>query len=146
MKRDFGNNPLPEWTRGALVASRKNGDAAPALLERAGEDFHHGRLAGATDAEVANADDLAAEGVVAENPVVPEMQPGLNPDFIELGQAQQRRTGKPRRPITAPFKDDVEDVLLNVFSPLPHVQGIVPYREVRVKPTSLVPGQKASDG
>jgi hypothetical protein len=58
--------------------------------------------------------------------MVPEMQTGLNADFIELGQTQQGCADESRGPIMTPFKNNLEDILLDVFSPLPHVQAILP--------------------
>jgi hypothetical protein len=90
-------------------------------LEGAGKDLDYGRLAGAADAQVPNTDDLAAEGVVAKDAMLPKAQADLNAQLIKFGQSQQDHAGNARGQITTTFEYDVEHVLLDDFSPLPHV-------------------------
>src|SRR5208283_2612095 len=90
---EFREQPLPERSRDTFVAPRENSHTTATLLEGAGEDFHHGCLAGSANTEVADADDLAAEGVVAEDAVLPEAQPDLDAQLVNLGEAEQNRAG-----------------------------------------------------
>ena len=120
MEGDFGDDAFPERPGRALVPAREDGDAATGLLEGAGEDFDDRGFAGTADSEVANADDLAAECVVAENPVVPEPEAELDGGGVDAGQTEEKPAGQARAEIPAAFEDDVENVLLDGFSPLPH--------------------------
>ena len=117
---DFGDDALPEGAGGAFVTTGEDGDAAAGFLEGAGEDFDDGGLAGAADGEVADADDLAAECVVAEDAVFPEVETELDGKLINLREAEEENTSDPRTEVAASFKDDVEYVLLDIFCPPPH--------------------------
>jgi hypothetical protein len=120
---------LPERARNALVAARENGDATTALLERPRKHFHHRRLARSAHTEIADADHLTAEGVVAENPMLPEAQPDLDAQLVNLGQPEQDRARGSRDKVSSAFEYHVEYVLLDAFSPSPH--GVVYCRRRR---------------
>ncbi|MCG3148560.1 MAG: hypothetical protein PCFJNLEI_02004 [Verrucomicrobiae bacterium] len=120
LKSDFGDDALPERAGDAFVAAGEDGNAAAGLLEGTGEDFYDRGFAGAADGEVTDADDLAAEGVVPEDAVAPEEMPELDDEFEEFGKGQKDAADKAGTEIVSASKDDVEDVLLDVFSPLPH--------------------------
>ena len=120
LKQEFGGDALPERARCAFVTARKNGDAPAGLLQGACKNFDDRRLAGAADGEIANADDLTAERVIAKNPVPPEPEPALHDDLKNSRQAKQHRAGEARAKIVPAIKDDIENVLLDGFSPLPH--------------------------
>jgi hypothetical protein len=121
LEHDLGDNPLPERTWCALVAARKNCDAAARLLQGARKDFDNRRFTGPANREIANADNLTTECMIPENTVLPEQEPELDGRRVNAGQALKKRAGQPRAEVTAASKDDVEHVLLDNFSPLPHV-------------------------
>ena len=60
------------------VTAREDGDIAALVAEFAGEFFDDGRLAGAADGDVANGDDLDAEGGVAQDADLVEKEPRLD--------------------------------------------------------------------
>ena len=61
------SEPLREGLGPGAVAAGKDGDGAALLLQFAREFFHDGRLAGAADGQIADGDDLDAEGGIAQN-------------------------------------------------------------------------------
>ena len=89
-------------------------------MEGARKNFDHRCLAGAADGEITDADDLTAKRVVTENPVPPEPEPALHDDLKNSRQTEQHRAGEARAKIVPAIKDDIENVLLDGFSPLPH--------------------------
>ena len=121
LQRHLGDEALPEWARRTLVPPGKNGDTAAGLLEGPGKDLDDRCLPGTADGEIADADHLTAQGVIAKNPVPPEPEPTLDDPLEEQRQTIQSRTRETRAQVTAAIKDDVEDVLFNCFGPLPHV-------------------------
>ena len=105
---------------GAFVAARQDGNTATGLLEGAGKFFDNRRLAGAADGEVADADDLTTERVVAEDAVAPEEVAELDDLSVDFREDTEDAAGDARSEIAASFKDDVEHVLLDIFRPPPH--------------------------
>src|SRR5207247_10476424 len=79
------------------VAAGKDGDGAALVLQLAGELFHDWRFAGAADSEIANGDDLHAEGRVAQEPDVVEKAPQLHAHEEEPGQGEEQRPREDRR-------------------------------------------------
>ena len=78
--------------RFGAVTAGEDGDLAALILEFAGEFFHHRRLAGAADREVADGDDLHAEGGVAQDADVVKESSRAHCDLEELGRAIQEGT------------------------------------------------------
>jgi hypothetical protein len=91
------------------------------LLESASKHLNDRCLAGPADAEITNADDLAAERVVPENTVLPQLQSNLDTQLVNFRKSKQERAGQSGKQVTTSFKNYVEHILFDIFSPLPHV-------------------------
>jgi len=60
-----------------------------------------------------------------KNAVLPEAQPDLDTQLVNLREAEQYRTGDSRGWVPASLENDIENVLLDAFSPLPHALNIL---------------------
>ena len=72
------------------VAAGENGHRAPLPLQFAGEFFHHRGLAGAAKSEVADGDDLDAEGRIADQAGLDAKAVNHERELIDLGEAEQK--------------------------------------------------------
>ncbi len=73
-----------EGLRHAFVAAAQDGHAATTLLQRAGDPLDDRGFPGATDGEIADADDKHAVGMAPKNPVAVERKAGLNDGSVDF--------------------------------------------------------------
>src|SRR5215213_8876941 len=93
-KKNFVDEARGERRRFGTIAAGKNRDLATFVLENAREFFDDGRFAGAADGEVADGDDLDAEGAVAEDADAVEKAAEFNEDFENFGKSEQAGPNK----------------------------------------------------
>ena len=74
---------MRRWQRRGFgtVAAREDGHVAAGISQFAGELFHDGRFAGAANRQVADGDDLYAEGLVTQDTDVIEPAAELDEDL-----------------------------------------------------------------
>ena len=97
------------------VTPREDGDLAAGVLEGAGELLDDGSLAGAADGEVADGDDLHAEGGIAEDAGVVEDPAELHGPGEHVGEHLQGAAQRRGLLAGTLLEDDVEKVGLSVF-------------------------------
>ena len=98
-----------------FVTAAEDGDAAAGLLEGAGEFFNHGCLAGASNGEVADADDQGAHGVTAEDGIVIELGAGAHDAGIDGGEEKKEGLEKGGSAAGGTVENDVRGELLERF-------------------------------
>ena len=97
----------PEGRRFGTVPAREQSATVAALILKvyAGDNFfHHGRFAGAAEGEIADGDDLDAQGGIPQNPHVVEKAAGLDRDDEEdFGENVQKSAAEatPGIPVVA---------------------------------------------
>jgi hypothetical protein len=103
---------LRKGRRLAFITAAQDGDLAAAFGEFTREEFHHGRLAGPADGQVADADHQAAEGVNGAEARLEPPQPPAHREPVDAGKKQQEKAKDPRAKTPAPLQDDIDGELL----------------------------------
>lgn len=109
------------------VAAGEDGDAAAFVLEGAGEFFDDGGFAGSADGEVADGDDLDAEGGVTEEADVIKEPAEFDASFVEFGEEEEEVSDHGGTVAASLFEDDFENKGFRGFNPgldhFPHGGG-----------------------
>jgi hypothetical protein len=98
-----------------FVAAAKDGDAAPGLLQGAGEFFDDGSFAGATDGEIADADDQGTNRVTAEDGVVIKAGAKAHDAGVDSGEEKKEGLEEGGAAASGAVEDDVGGELLEGF-------------------------------
>src|SRR5581483_920422 len=109
---------------GAITAG-KDGDGAALALEFAGEFFDDGRLARAAEGDVADGDDLDAEGVVAHEAHLDAKAVKAQAELVNFGEDEEKIANERGGLAAALLKNDFEERRFDGFEPganfLPHL-------------------------
>ena len=111
------DDPFGQRRRLGAVAARENGHGPALVAEFARELFHHRRLAGAADGEIADGDDLHAQRGVAQNADIVQKTARLDGDLKDLGQREERGAKEGGALAATLFKNDFQNEGFNGFSP-----------------------------
>ena len=98
-----------------FITAAEDGDAATGFLERAGEFFDHGGLAGTADGEVADADDEGADRVTAEDGIMIEAGAEPHDAGVDGGEEKKKGLQEGGSPSSRTVEDDVGGELLEGF-------------------------------
>jgi hypothetical protein len=117
---ELGFEALAEGWFDAFVTAAEDGDGAAAFGEGFSEFFDDGGFAGATDGEVADGDDEAAEVAFAEDAIAVEVEAEADDAAVEVGEGVEDGAEGGGTGAFAAFKDDVDGELFEIFFPLTH--------------------------
>ena len=103
------------------IAAGKNGDLAAFILENAREFFDDGCFPCAADCEIADSDDLDAEGAVAKDADAVKEAAQFHEAFENLGKREEAGSNKVREFAAALFEDDFENECFGVLNEIPEL-------------------------
>ena len=98
-----------------FIAAAEDGDATAGSEEGAGEFFHDGGFAGATDGEIAHADDHDADGVAAEDRILVEAGAKAHDAGVDGGKEEEEGFEEGGSPTGGTIEDDIGGKLFERF-------------------------------
>jgi hypothetical protein len=116
-EQEFVEEALGERGRFGAITAGKDGDGAALVFQFASEFFDDRGFSGAADGEIANGDDLNAEGRISQDASVIEKLASLYGDEECPGKAEENAAGDGGSLALALLEDDLEDKGLKFFDP-----------------------------
>ena len=99
----------------AFVAAGEDRDLTIAVAQRAGEQFDNRGFAGATDGEIAHADDHDADGVAAEDRILVEAGAKAHDAGVDGGKEEEEGFEEGGSPTGGTIEDDIGGKLFEGF-------------------------------
>src|SRR6516162_8671396 len=121
-----------DWRWFGTITAGKNGDVSALVAQFAGKFLHDRRFSGPSDRQVANGDEVNAQGGVAKNPHIIKETANLDQDLEDVGASVGGPANRRRLGAWTVLKNDLQQESLDIFQPdtkaLTHVLLMLPRR------------------